>query len=69
MRWSLTSIVAVIVASCFYTNPRLRARVLPARSEMRTTLIAQISDLLAPISKCTTQSTYTNGSVRGISLV
>jgi hypothetical protein len=29
-------------------------RVLPARSEMMITLIAQISDLLAPISKSTT---------------
>src|ERR1700730_2942047 len=36
--------------SCFYTNPRLRARVLPARSEMVTTLIAQMSYLLAPIA-------------------
>jgi hypothetical protein len=54
--------------SCFYTNPRLRTRVLPARSAMLTTLIAQMSDLLAPISKSTTRaySTYTNGSVRGI---
>src|SRR6266566_7901865 len=34
---------------------------------MVTTLTAQMSDLLAPISKSTTrtQSTYTNGSVRG----
>jgi hypothetical protein len=36
--------------SRFYTSPRLQARVLPARSEMMTTLIAQMSDLLAPIS-------------------
>jgi hypothetical protein len=32
--------------SRFYANPRLRARVLPARSEMVTTLIARMSDLL-----------------------
>ncbi len=36
-----------ICPSCFYTNPRLQARVLPARSEMVTTLIAQMSALLA----------------------
>jgi hypothetical protein len=40
--------------SRFYTNPL--ARVLPARSEMVTTLIAQMSDLLAPISKSTTRT-------------
>jgi hypothetical protein len=34
--------------SCSYTNPQLQARVLPARSKMVTTLIAQMSDLLAP---------------------
>ena len=41
-----------------------------ARSEMVTTPIAQMSDLLAPISKSTTRtsSTYTNGSVRGYSV-
>jgi len=42
--------------SRFYANPRLRARVLPARSEMVTTLIARMSDLLAPISKSTTRT-------------
>jgi hypothetical protein len=42
--------------SRFYANPRLRARVLPARSEMLTTLIARMSDLLAPISKSTTRT-------------
>ncbi len=31
-------------------------RVLPARSEMVTTLTAQMSDLLAPISKSTTRT-------------
>jgi hypothetical protein len=31
-------------------------RILPARSEMVTTLIAQMSDLLAPISKSTTRT-------------
>jgi hypothetical protein len=38
---------------------------------MVTTLIARMSDLLAPISKSTTRtwSIYANGSVRGISLV
>jgi hypothetical protein len=53
--------------SCFYTNSRLQARVLPARSEMVTTLTAQMSDLLAAISKSTTrtQSTYINRSVHG----
>jgi hypothetical protein len=35
--------------SYFYTNPRLQARVVPARFEMVTTLIAQMSDLLANI--------------------
>jgi hypothetical protein len=34
----------------------LQARVLPARSEMVTTPIAQMSDLLAPISKSTTRT-------------
>jgi hypothetical protein len=38
------------------TRPRLQRRVLPARSEMMTTLIAQMSDLLAPISKSTTRA-------------
>ena len=33
-----------------------RPRVLPARSKMVTTLIAQMSDLLAPISKITTRT-------------
>jgi hypothetical protein len=42
--------------SRFYTNPRLQARVLPARSEMVTTLIAQMSDLIAPIPKSTTRT-------------
>ena len=41
--------------SRFYTNPRLQSRVLPAHSEMVTTLIAQMSDLLAPVSKSTTR--------------
>jgi hypothetical protein len=42
-----------------------------ARSETVITLIAQMSDLLAPISKSTTRtlSTCTNGCVRDISLV
>src|SRR5882762_3339262 len=42
-------------------------RVVDARSEMMTTLIAQIIRFAAPISKSTTrtQSTYTNGSLRG----
>jgi hypothetical protein len=38
------------------TNPRLQARVLPARSEVVATLIAQMSDLLAPVSKSTTHA-------------
>ena len=42
-----------------------------ARGSMVTTLIAQMSGLLAPISKSATRtsSTCTNGTVRGISLV
>src|SRR5207302_5773746 len=42
-----------------------------ARSKTVTTLIAEMSDFLAPISKSTTRTypTYTNGSVRGISLM
>ncbi len=42
-----------------------------ARYEMVTILIAQMSDLLAPVSKSTTRTwpTCTNGPVRGISLV
>ena len=43
-------------ATGFYTDPRLQARVLPARSEIVTTLIPQMSDLLAPISKSTTRA-------------
>jgi hypothetical protein len=42
--------------SYFCTNPRLLARVVPARSEMVTNLIAPTSDLLAPIPKCTTRT-------------
>jgi hypothetical protein len=54
-----------------YTNPRLQARVLPARSEMVATLIAQIARFARPNIKSTTRvwSTCTNGSVRGIALV
>ena len=48
-----------------------RARVKRAPSEMVTTLTAQMSDLLAPISKSTTRmlSTCTNESVRGYLVV
>jgi hypothetical protein len=38
------------------SRQRLQARVLPARSEMVTTLIAQMFDLLALISKSTTRT-------------
>jgi hypothetical protein len=41
---------------CSDINPRLQARVLPARTELVTILIAQMSDLLAPISKSTTRT-------------
>jgi len=34
----------------------LQARVLPARSKTVTTLIAEMSDFLAPISKSTTRT-------------
>jgi hypothetical protein len=34
----------------FYKNPGLQVRVLPAASEMVTTLVARLSDWLAPIA-------------------
>jgi hypothetical protein len=56
--------------SCANTDRSPHGSKLPGRSEMVTTLITQMSDLLAPISKSTTptESTCANGSVRGISL-
>jgi uncharacterized protein (DUF362 family) len=52
-------------------NPRLQARVLQARSEIVTTLIAQIVRFARPNIQIYDAHVVacTNGSVRGISLV